>query len=78
MADAAKAYEAFGQKQADAIKHILEEVRQGKRDLESVLRELNGNIDGLYDYIDSKERPIFIPSILPSILAISKKIIVCS
>ena len=33
MADAAKAYEAFGQKQADAIKHILEEVRQGKRDL---------------------------------------------
>ena len=56
MADAAKAYEAFGQKQADAIKHILEEVRQGKRDLESVLRELNGNIDGLYDYIDSKEK----------------------
>ena len=56
MADAAKAYEAFGQKQADAIKHILEEVRQGKRDLESVLREFNGNIDGLYDYIDSKEK----------------------
>ena len=56
MADAAKAYEAFGQKQADAIKHILEEVRQGKRDLEPVLRELNGNMDGLYDYIDSKEK----------------------
>ena len=56
MADASKAYEAFGQKQTDAIKHILEEVRQGKRDLESVLRELNGNIDGLYDYIDSKEK----------------------
>jgi len=56
MADAAKAYEAFGQKQADAIKHILEEVRQGKRDLESVVRELNGNIDGLYNYIDSKEK----------------------
>lgn len=56
MADAAKAYEAFGQKQADAIKHILEEVRQGKRDLESVLRELNGNMDCLYDYIDSKEK----------------------
>ena len=56
MADASKAYEAFGQKQADAIKHILEEVRQGKRDLESVLREFNGNIDGLYDYIDSKEK----------------------
>lgn len=56
MADAAKAYEAFGKKQEDALKHILEEVRQGKRDLESVLRELNGNIDGLYDYIDSKEK----------------------
>ena len=56
MADAAKAYEAFGKKQEDALKHILEEVRQGKRDMESVLRELNGNIDGLYDYIDSKEK----------------------
>ena len=56
MADAAKAYEAFGKKQEDALKHILEEVRQGKRDLESVLRELNGNIDGLYDYINSKEK----------------------
>ena len=56
MADAAKAYEAFGKKQEDALKHILEEVRQGKRDMESVLREFNGNIDGLYDYIDSKEK----------------------
>ena len=56
MADAAKAYEAFGQKQADALGHILEEVRQGKRDLESVLKELNGNIDGLYDYLQSKEK----------------------
>ena len=56
MADAAKAYGAFDKKQEDALKHILEEVRQGKRDLESVLRELNGNIDGLYNYIDSKEK----------------------
>lgn len=56
MADAAKAYEAFGKKQEDALKHILEEVRQGNRDLESVLRELNGNMDSLYDYIDSKEK----------------------
>lgn len=56
IADAAKAYEAFGQKQSDAIKYILEEVRQGKRDLEAVLRELNGNIDGIYDYLQSKEK----------------------
>ena len=56
MADAAKAYEAFGKKQEDALKHILEEVRQGKRDLESVLRELNGNIDGLYDS-DPRKNP---------------------
>lgn len=56
LADAAKAYEAFGKKQGEALKHILEEMRQGKRDMESVLRELNGNVDGLYDYINSKEK----------------------
>lgn len=56
MADAAKAYEAFGKKQEEALKHILEEVRQGKRDLEAVLKELNGNIDGIYDYLQSKEK----------------------
>lgn len=56
MADAAKAYEAFGRKQEEALNHILEEVRQGKKDMESALKELNGNIDSLYDYLKSKEK----------------------
>lgn len=56
IADAAKAYEVFGQKQADALEHILEEVRQGKRDMDAVLKELNGNIDSLYDHLQSKEK----------------------
>lgn len=56
MADAAKAYEAFGKKQEDAINHVLMEVRQGKREMEKVLQEFNGNIDGLYDYLQSKEK----------------------
>lgn len=55
-ADTAKPYEAFGQKQADAIQHILEEFRQGKKDIKSVLKELNGSIDGLYDHLQSKEK----------------------
>ncbi len=56
MADAAKAYEAFGKKQEDALKHILEEVREGKRNLEDALKDLDGNINNLYDYLQSKEK----------------------
>ena len=56
MADAAKAYKAFGEKQEAALKHILEEVRQGKREMQSVLEELDGHIDNLYDYLQSKEK----------------------
>lgn len=56
MADAAKAYEAFGKKQEEALQHILEEVRQGKKDMETALKELNGNIDDLYNHLKSKEK----------------------
>lgn len=58
MADAAKAYEAFGKKQEEALKHILEEVRQGKRDMQSALKEIDGHIDNIYDYLQSKEKAI--------------------
>ena len=63
MADAAKAYEAFGEKQEAALNHILEEVRQGKKTLEAAIAELNGNLDGLYNHLLSK--PVSIPSIHP-------------
>lgn len=56
MADAAKAYEAFGNKQEEALKHILNEVREGKRDLEDIIKGLDGNINNLYDYLLSKEK----------------------
>lgn len=56
MADAAKAYEAFGKKQEEALQHILEEVRQGKKDMETALKELNGNIDSLYNHLKSREK----------------------
>ncbi len=56
MADAAKAYKAFGKKQEEALKHILEEVRQGKRDMQSALKEIDGHIDNIYDYLQSKEK----------------------
>lgn len=56
MADAAKAYEAFGKKQEEALRYILEEVRQGKRDMQSALKEIDGHIDNIYDYLKSKEK----------------------
>lgn len=56
MADAAKAYEAFGKKQEEALNHILEEVRVRKLDMEEDIKQLNGNIDGLYDYLRSKDK----------------------
>lgn len=56
IADAAKAYEAFGEKQEAALNHILEEVRQGKKTLETAIAELNGNLNGLYDHLKSKEK----------------------
>lgn len=56
MADAAKAYEAFGQKQEAALDQILEEVRHGNKSMEEALNEIGGNVDHLYDHLQSKEK----------------------
>ena len=56
MADAAKAYEAFGQKQEAVLDKILEEVRRGNRSMEDALNEIGGNVDNLYDHLQSKEK----------------------
>lgn len=56
MADAAKAYEALGEKQSDAIKRVLEEIRQLKGDFAEANDRLNMNFDGIYNYLDSKEK----------------------
>lgn len=56
MADAAKPYEAFGEKQEAALNHILEEVRQGKKSIEEDISALNDNLDGLYNHLKSKDK----------------------
>ena len=56
MADAAKAYEAFGEKQEAALNHILEEVRQGRRESRDAMEEVSRNFDNVYNYLDSKQK----------------------
>ena len=56
MADAAKAYQSFGQKQEDAIRHVLEEIRAGQKTVAQGLKDLNGEIDGLYEYLNGREK----------------------
>lgn len=56
MADAAKAYQDFGQKQEEALTHILEEVRLGNKSMEEAIKDLGGHLDGLYDHLKSKEK----------------------
>ena len=45
MADASRAYQAFGQKQEDALRHILNEVQGGRKDISDALGELDANFD---------------------------------
>lgn len=63
MADAMGAYEAFSQKQEAALSRMREEIRQGNESIESELNKVisqlvaSGNsINGIYDYLDSKEK----------------------
>lgn len=56
IADAAKAYEAFGKKQEKAIEAVLQELRQGNIDISTAIQSLKGNIDNLYSYLESKEK----------------------
>ncbi len=56
MADAARAYEAFGEKQEAAIQHVLEEIRSGQKTMDQGLKDLGGEIDGLYEYLSGQEK----------------------
>lgn len=56
MADASRAYQAFGQKQEDALRHILNEVQGVKKDISKALGELDTNFDNLYDRLDASEK----------------------
>lgn len=56
MADASRAYQAFGQKQEDALRHILNEVQSGRKEISDALGELDANFDNLYDRLDASEK----------------------
>ncbi len=56
MADAAKAYVAFGKKQEEAINFILNEVREERCTLEEAIRRFDGSLDSLYKYLNDQER----------------------
>lgn len=59
LADAMRAYEAFGNKQEAAIAHMREEIRKGQK-LEEALNDtiasLGDDIAGLYNYLNSQEK----------------------
>lgn len=56
MADAAKVYEAFGQKQEAAIHHVLEEVRSGQKTMDQGMKDLGDEVYGLYEYLSRQEK----------------------
>lgn len=56
LEDAMRAYEAFGRKQEAALAKIREEVRQGNVKMEEALLKLGDDLNGIYDYLTSKEK----------------------
>lgn len=56
MADAAKAYADFGKKQEEAIKWTREELQKQGIEISGKLDDIKGNIDHLYDYIESRDK----------------------
>ena len=60
LADAMHAYEAFGEKQEAALAYMRKEVQAGNKKLEDAIGDavasLEGNIQGLYDHLSSREK----------------------
>ncbi len=56
MADATKAYEKFGEKQEEAIKFILNEIREGRCSFDEAFIRLEGSINHLYNYLTDREK----------------------
>ena len=59
FSDASNAYQAFGEKQSEALEHILGEIRNGNCTLEEAIKkfgDINGNVENLYKYLKSKEK----------------------
>lgn len=58
LADAMRAYEEFGKKQEAALEHMREEVRSGNKKLEDALTSLGDDLNGIYKYLNSKEKDV--------------------
>ena len=60
LADAMQAYEAFGEKQIQALEYMRKEVQEGSKRLEDAINDaveaFGGNIQGLYDHLNAKEK----------------------
>lgn len=56
LAGAMCAYEDFGKKQEAALKYMREEVRNGNKKLEDALVGLGEDLNGIYKYLNSKEK----------------------
>lgn len=56
LADAMHAYEDFGKKQEAALEYMREEVRSGNKKLEDALTSLGDDLNGIYKYLNSKEK----------------------
>lgn len=56
LADAMHAYEDFGKKQEAALEHIREEARNGNKELGAALAALGDDLNGIYKYLNSKEK----------------------
>lgn len=56
LADAMRAYEDFGKKQEEAIAALRAEVHGDATKLEAALSNLGEELNGIYDYLDAKEK----------------------
>ena len=56
LADAMKAYEAFGKKQEAALEKIVQDFKNSNKELDAKLKALGEDIIAVYDYLDKSEK----------------------
>ncbi len=56
LADAMQAYEGFSKKQQEALEKLRQDVASGNTKLEEALTGLGDELNGIYQYLDSREK----------------------
>lgn len=56
LADAMQAYEGFSEKQKAALEQLRREVESGTKQLETALEDLGDELNGIYQYLNAKEK----------------------